>query len=417
MSNFIKFCRTLPLGFNHYSYLVSLQHLNSSTNLRNKSTLSGSASHVANSLPQQLETESSPVSSSPNVAQKSSHNLRVFKERSTAEILSAYLVFKLCKVRFLVTNNEKLMKLGYSVLGDKVFEKLMKLTFYGHFVGGENADGLKPLINRLEANGIGAILDYAVEKDISHDQAVKAELKASISEQESRPIERKNLDDSPLLETSNLRSENQEGELLSREPQFLAHEAFSDRRQDVISAKTYFYEDEKNCDENVEIFLKCIETASKCGASDGFAAIKLTSLGRPQFLMQLSEVLTRTRQFFDQISDSYPGDVLRRNVCKTQFSSGLTKLGVNISHDEANDWFTFLDSNKDGTFNLLDWTELVHKERSFSRVLVAPDEKTGEVKPLINQLTDAEEIQMKNMLQRLYLRLFSEVPLSGPQIK
>ena len=347
------------------------------------------------------------VSASPNVEKnkyksptaelsKTGTTLRVFKEKTTPEIVSAYLVFKLCKIRFLVTNNEKLMKLGYSVLGSKLFEKLMKVTFYGHFVGGENAEALRPLISRLEANGIGAILDYAVEKDISHDAAVEAEMESSLAEQE------KSENTGSFSVKQSLAPEDQE-ELLSRQPQFLAHESFGDRRQDVISAKTYFYEDERSCDKNVEIFLQCIETASKCGASEGFAAIKLTSLGRPQFLMELSEVLTRTREFFDQISDSYPGDVLKRSVSQNQFSTGLSKMGIEVSIDEANNWFTFLDANKDGTFDLLDWTELVHRDRSFSKVLVAPDPETGEVKPILNHLSSSEEVQMKNMLQRLDL--------------
>merc|ERR1712076_356833 len=43
------------------------------------------------------------------------------------------------------------------------------------------------------------------------------------------------------------------------------------------------------------------------------------------------------------------------------------------------------------------------RERSFARCLVAPDEETGEIKPLINQLTPVEEQQMYNMLHRLDL--------------
>ena len=44
--------------------------------------------------------------------------------------------------------------------------------------------------------------------------------------------------------------------------------------------------DEEQCDRNMENFLYCIEAAG--GASKhGFAAIKLTALGRPQFLLQV----------------------------------------------------------------------------------------------------------------------------------
>lgn len=305
---------------------------------------------------------------------------RVFKDKPTRDILTAYLVFKLCKWRVLVENNEHLMKLGYSVLGASLFERIMKMTFYGQFVGGENETSLKPLVQSLERNGIGAIFDYAVEKDISRDEAVEIEMEACVSENERDPMT-----PSPTAD---------------RDSKFLAHENFGDRREQVVSARTYFYEDEKQCDENVEIFLRCIEMASKCG-NDGFAAIKLTSLGRPQFLMQLSEVLARTRKFFDRISGVYPGDVMRRNICLDQFETGLKKLGVQFDIDDTNAWFTILDTNKDGTFDLLDWNLLVSNESRFSKLLVAPDGETGELKRLIEPLTDLEEEQMKNMLRRL----------------
>jgi len=69
-----------------------------------------------------------------------------------------------------------------------------------------------------------------------------------------------------------------------REKQYQAHRAFGDRRDGVISARTYFYASEAKCDSHMETFLRCIEAAG--GASDdGFSAIKLTALGRPQFLV------------------------------------------------------------------------------------------------------------------------------------
>lgn len=44
--------------------------------------------------------------------------------------------------------------------------------------------------------------------------------------------------------------------------QFQAYEEFGDRRDKVVSARTYFYEDEKHCDQNMEIFLNCIDAVS-----------------------------------------------------------------------------------------------------------------------------------------------------------
>uniref|UniRef100_A0A4W3GGT4 Uncharacterized protein n=1 Tax=Callorhinchus milii TaxID=7868 RepID=A0A4W3GGT4_CALMI len=69
-----------------------------------------------------------------------------------------------------------------------------------------------------------------------------------------------------------------------REKKFRPHRNFGDRRDTVVSARTYFYADEAKCDQHMETFLQCIE-ASGGSSKDGFTAIKLTALGRPQFLV------------------------------------------------------------------------------------------------------------------------------------
>ena len=57
-----------------------------------------------------------------------------------------------------------------------------------------------------------------------------------------------------------------------------------------VTARTYFYLDEAQCEKNMETFLKSIDTTARVTGSTGFVAIKLTALGRPQLLLQLSEV-------------------------------------------------------------------------------------------------------------------------------
>lgn len=59
------------------------------------------------------------------------------------------------------------MKYGKKLLGERIFNLLMKATFYGHFVGGEDQEALKPIVSRLQKFGVGAILDYSVEEDIN----------------------------------------------------------------------------------------------------------------------------------------------------------------------------------------------------------------------------------------------------------
>ena len=82
---------------------------------------------------------------------------------------------------------------------------------------------------------------------------------------------------------------------------------FGDRRKMVSSARTYFYQNEAQCEKNMEIFLKCIEAVAgifklfkrlnknklflhfntflDATGGTGMAAIKMTALGRPSLLV------------------------------------------------------------------------------------------------------------------------------------
>ena len=52
----------------------------------------------------------------------------------------------------------------------------MRSTFYGQFVAGEDVASIKPLVERNMFFGVKSILDYSAEKDISRDEARKAEM-------------------------------------------------------------------------------------------------------------------------------------------------------------------------------------------------------------------------------------------------
>ena len=50
-----------------------------------------------------------------------------------------------------------------------------------------------------------------------------------------------------------------------------------------------------------------MRSAAGVASEDGFAAIKLTALGRPQFLLQFSDDLVSSRQLFEELAGATKG--------------------------------------------------------------------------------------------------------------
>lgn len=63
-----------------------------------------------------------------------------------------------------------------NTIGERLFSTLMKFTFYGHFVAGEDEEKIRPTIERLRQFGVKPILDYSVEEDLSQEEAERREI-------------------------------------------------------------------------------------------------------------------------------------------------------------------------------------------------------------------------------------------------
>uniref|UniRef100_A0A8C3JSV2 Proline dehydrogenase n=1 Tax=Calidris pygmaea TaxID=425635 RepID=A0A8C3JSV2_9CHAR len=187
-----------------------------------------------------------------------------------------------------------------------------------------------------------------------------------------------------------------------REKQYRAHRGFGDRRGGVISARTYFYADEAKCDQHMETFLRCID-ASGGSSEDGFSAIKLTALGRPQFLLQFSEVLVKWRRFFHQMA-AEQGQAGRAAVEMKleaeKLQEALANLGI-ATKAESQHWFTGENLGVSGTVDLLDWNSLIDSRTKLSKLLLVPNMQTRQLEPLLSRFTEEEDLQMKRMLQRM----------------
>ncbi|XP_071301911.1 proline dehydrogenase 1, mitochondrial isoform X5 [Agelaius tricolor] len=206
----------------------------------------------------------------------------------------------------------------------------------------------------------------------------------------------------PALSSRTSAAEKEMGGAEKREKQYRVHQGFGDHHGGVTGAHTYFYADEAKCDQHMETFLRCID-ASSGSSEEGFSAIKLTALARPQFLVRFSEVLVKWRRFFHQMAaeEGQAGRaVLDTKLQVEKLQEALANLGI-ASKAESQQWFTGENLSTSGTVDLLDWNSLFDSRTKLSRPLLIPNRKTGQLEPLLSRFSKDEELQMKRVLQRM----------------
>ncbi|XP_068017992.1 proline dehydrogenase 1, mitochondrial [Melanerpes formicivorus] len=293
-----------------------------------------------------------------------------FRSKSSAELLRGLLVLGLCAVGPLVEHNRELLQLCQKVLGQAMFERLMKMTFYGQFVAGEDQEAIKPLIRRNQAFGVGAVLDYSVEEDLGSGEAERH---------------------------SGTSAAEKMGGAKHREKQQRQR-----AQPGAGSPHPYVHADEAKCDQHMETFLRCID-ASGGSSENGFSAIKMTALGRPQLLVRLSEVLVRWRRFFQQLAAEQgqagqPALAIRLQVEKLQ--EALAKLGI-ATKEESQQWFTGEELGTSGTVDLLGWSSLIDRRAELPTLLLVPSVQSRQLEPLLSRFGAEEDLQMRRVLQRL----------------
>ncbi|KAK9499784.1 hypothetical protein O3M35_002756 [Rhynocoris fuscipes] len=299
-----------------------------------------------------------------------------FKNKTTWEIIRAYLVYTCCSSNYLVENNMKLMKLCQGLLGEKLFIWLMKMTFYGHFVAGEDQFTIAPTLKRLRSFGVKAILDHSVEEDLSQEEAEQREVASSISEIEENEASR---------EASSIGGEM---------PQYHVIKRFADRRYHVNSARTYFYLNEATCERNVEVFQECLRAGGTYGS--GITAIKLTALGRPQLLLQISEVIMRARKFVSEVMGG-SGNVIGRKLNSEELAKRLEQAGIT----DTKKFLAKVVTDSEGVIHLFPWSGIVDENFELSDTFRVPSLKEGRMVRLISQLSKKEEQMFRNMIRRL----------------
>uniref|UniRef100_A0A1B6ML78 Proline dehydrogenase n=1 Tax=Graphocephala atropunctata TaxID=36148 RepID=A0A1B6ML78_9HEMI len=310
-----------------------------------------------------------------------------FKSKTTYEVLRAYIVYQLCSINYLVENNMKLMKICKTLMGEKLFTAVMKATFYGHFVAGEDQYKIVPTLKRLHSFGVKPILDYSVEEDISQEEAEKRELAATQSEMQvtaTQPSE------------ANVRTDDEAAQIGGEMPQYNVNKTFADRRYKVSSARTYFYLNEATCERNVEIFQDCLHAVAGATYGTGITAVKLTALGRPQLLLQLSEVIMRARNFVSEIIGGR-GNVLGHHMTAEMLEKKLFDAGIK----DTSKFLEKVVTDSEGVIHLFPWSGIVTENFELSDTFRVPSLTEGRMVRLLSQLSKKEEEMFRNMVRRV----------------
>lgn len=228
-----------------------------------------------------------------------------FQSKTILSLLRADVVFSICRIPFLVSNAESILKGLYRFLGNQATNTLLRYTYFGHFCAGEDAQTIQPTVSHLQQNGVGSILDYAAENDTVPDSAT------------------------------------------SSTPDTTEAIIAGGKEREGIQCRVYSYKDEALCDMHVETFEKCIRAVAQVSPT-GFAAIKITALGNPMLLQRVSEAAVELRNLFTRFDLNNSGLVGREPFLQT--------YAMLFSDDGGPELFTRLDSDRDGAIDYIDWT-------------------------------------------------------------
>jgi len=217
-----------------------------------------------------------------------------FAHTSTPKLMRGAAVLTACSQPWLAKHSEAAIALANKLLGPSVTTMLLKHTVFEHFVAGEDAAAIAPVLTLLHERGVGGILDYAAEADLDSGSA-------SVSPGINQP------------------------------------------------SRVYPYESEAMCEANKAIFLSAVRAVHDT-APTGFAAVKVTALGDPALLERVSTSLTALRAFFNRL-DTDGGGTLDRAT----FVRGWCEA-FDVSEAESLATFSMLDHDGGGCVDVLEFT-------------------------------------------------------------
>lgn len=309
-----------------------------------------------------------------------------FKSKTNFELIRGLLVLRLCSYESIVKNNVAILTVLRKLVGQNLFKKILKCTFYGQFVAGESRSEVEKVVKKMQLFGVKSILDYSVESDISQEEAEAKAIEGAIGG-DTQTESMTNVVDAQIIEKTHER--------------YSVHKEFADRRKDVVSARTYFYDCESQCDRNCDIFCRSVDAVAETTGGRGISAIKLTALGRPQLLLKLSESIAQTQNFFKAVTGSTWENLVLSKISEEDFLKKLKDFGVKIDSKMVQDWFKTVDFDADGFVDFYDWGKLIDEPRILRQMFQVYNIKTQKMEPLISNLAEEEEQEFVNMVQRI----------------
>ncbi|KAG0276207.1 hypothetical protein BGZ95_007842 [Linnemannia exigua] len=239
---------------------------------------------------------------------KDEHNRIGVEKKSTSELMLSMLVYKLCTFSLLVDLAPRLISLAEMVHLTPPVYWFVRKTFFAQFCGGESAEDCIGTMNALRSGGINSILDLSIEADLD------------------------------------------ELDLENQTPQQI---------------RAQF---NKSADHIADQISTCIETASQMSKS--FAAIKITAMGSPLLLQQVSSTLNALESRFKGVDQDRDGKVTKeefRELVKMLPSPALNK-------DQSMDavveqLFKEADRDQDGKVDWVDFASTISLNRDETRAL------------------------------------------------
>ena len=111
-----------------------------------------------------------------------------------------------------------------------------------------------------------------------------------------------------------------------------------------------------------------------------------------ELLLQLSEVIERCRNFFQEITGKHA--IVFGNVTPEEFQKKLDqRFLIKTNNEQISKFIQRMDYDQRGLLNLFSWNGLIEMQTLISDLFFVPNLKTGRMERIINALTQEEEVR------------------------